>query len=329
MTLFAMTQTMNDTPPPANDAEKIYPGGEKRFGAGRPPAKVEMTAGQIDQAAVQMLRNGLSPQMSKVIDALANGGAMTASQLKRVSGLSHLTFDTKYQAASILDRVRMHDLTPERLIAAGVTGDKGGAAVYTLGAVGMRIAERRRGDHKPVPNAYTHFNGTRILHDLIVNEIVLRLTAKAGERGWQLEWIDRARATVCDERGVAILEPDALLLLKRPGFERMYALEYHNEDRGHRAALKVEKYQAAYLSGRWKQAWDTEVMPPVLSVFLHELIGANYVSAVERQAKTGLKVKFIGKPWGANDDIEQGWVDCKTLQTALPLRVPQPAKAEE
>ncbi|GEM_PF-842513 len=289
-----------------------------------------VTTNQAEQVAFQKLRSGLSEQQIAMIDNLGQGGVMTAHQLQAVTGLSYARLKQS-QSELLLDRVRLlPDLHPQRLIDSGLVeaSDKSGAMVYTLGMVGMALAKQRLAPYKPAPSGYIGFNGTRIIHDLMVNEIVLRMGKRAAELGWQLQWIHKQRASVFDEKGNAMIEPDALLLLRHPAtqIERMLALEYHNEDRGARAKMKVDKYHQTFLSNRWNEGWDTKTMPAVAAVFRNDFVGQDYFACVkEATTKNGLKVRFIGKSLSdmLSLNADEGWVDFATRKTSYPLKLPE------
>ncbi len=297
-----------------------------RVNTGRGPARKHRTSADIEREAIAQLKSLSTAQMI-LIDALASGGVLTAGQLRRLSGLRLSTLRTNLQAATIVDPVRLPDLSPERVVEMGLAESAKEAAVFTLGELGLRIAELRHAPHKPVQGGYVGCNGARIIHDLCVNEIVLSLSQRAVEAGWQAEWIDKNRAAVGDEKGTPILEPDAVLLLRFGGTERMFAIEYHNEDRGNRAKMKIGKYMAAFRAGRWRETWETEAFPVLTAVFRHAFVGNQYVEAVKK-AGAELKFRVVGKTWtDFRASPAANWIAFKKMTYFFPLKLPSSGAA--
>lgn len=77
------------------------------------------------------------------------------------------------------------------------------------------------------------------MHDVILNEIVLRVMTYAESQGWEAQWWGTHTAGSMDSEKQEVLEPDALLVLKREGQEQAFCVEYHhNEDKVTRAERK-------------------------------------------------------------------------------------------
>lgn len=256
-----------------------------RFKPGRPPANSRKTTDdfapnnphQAKAEARRILSAGLSPQAWRSIDLLATGGVLSAERLGSF-GTSERTLQ-RLAKAWVLERlVRDGDEVRRSLEGFGLES-KQRPNLYTLGPVGIEIATGRH--DVPPPSGYQGYSLSRVLHDVITNEIVLRLAEAIGA-GWTVEWLGKYEGTLTDKaQKQVLLEPDALIRFRKDGEERALLLEYHNEDKRSRAALKVEKYEAAFNEGNWRERWEVETFPPVLAVFHQPIVGVGYKSAVE------------------------------------------------
>jgi hypothetical protein len=160
-----------------------------------------------------------------------------------------------------------------------------------LGPVGVEIASTRHNCAPPV--GYQHYTLTRVMHDVICNEVVLRLADYWGGQGWEVEWLGKYEATLNPKDGSAsLLEPDAFLRIQRDGVEQAFVLEYHNERKSIRAAQKVKAYETAYSEGNWKDKWQVESFPPVLVVFWQVIVGEGYLEALQGK---NLNCGFYGR----------------------------------
>ncbi len=160
-----------------------------------------------------------------------------------------------------------------------VVGSGRSMILYTLGPVGIEISKERHGVSPPT--GYLSYPLERTSHDLVMNEIVLQIAGQAMENGWRTVWVSKYEATLYNEDGAAILEPDAMLRLTKDGDELVYLFEFHNEDKSTRAHSKVRKYEtAASLENLWAQAWEVEEFPPLVAVFRKPIVGTGYNEAV-------------------------------------------------
>jgi len=268
--------------------------------AGRRPFKrPEITPQQARKEAERLLRGYLlPPKADRVIEALSTGGVLTSGQLHRIADVSLRTLQ-RYAQRYWLDRIPV--LTNE-LLELGIDNDPRNVWLYTLGPVGFEIA-RLRLEHTHIPTGYTGYGTHRIIHDVLVNEVVLRLSELASPRGYELLWVNKYGATVRDEHGRPALEPDALLAFRRDGEYRRFLVELHNEDNAVRAEKKVRRYEQVYRDGRWRDVWECEDMPAVLAVFTHRIVGKGYRRAVEKAKAMGLRCTFLGKAW---EDVVSG-----------------------
>jgi hypothetical protein len=250
---------------------------------GRSPELFLLTPQQARGQAQALAEKGLPPSLKKSVDFLTVGGAMTAAQL----GLSPRTL-RRHAHLRVIDRLPHNaPVVVETFLQYGVdneivTTDIENYQLFTLGPVGIEYVKMQGG--KPM-QGYTGYSLDRILHDVIVNEIVLRIAADAMSYGWTPVWVSEREAALY-QGDQQILKPDALLRLKRGEEEHLYLIEYHNEDKSTRAAKKVQIYERAHQSRIWQEAWGISQFPPVLAAFRQGVVGHGYVEglqALERQ----------------------------------------------
>ena len=273
----------------------------KRKTRGKQPKRPEITPHQAKQEAVRLLsEHRLSTMADQVIKALATGGVLTSDQLHRIADVSLRSLQ-RYQRRYLLNRL---PILADELTALGLADEPAALRLYTLGPVGLEIARLR---HKHVPTGYIGYGTHFIIHDVLTNEVVLRLADLAAARGYELLWSSKYEATVHDERGKPVLEPDALVVFTRGEERRHFTIEFHNEDHGLRARQKVDRYERVYRDGRWRDEWETDEMPRVLVVFTHKVVGrgssrkrgsqGGYQNAVALARSRGSRCVFLGKPW--------------------------------
>jgi len=180
--------------------------------------------------------------------------------------------------------------------------------VYTLGPVGAALAQEMFG---VVPaSGYLGAPLERLMHDIAVNEVVLRISESALAAGWKPLWSSKYEGTLWKDK-LAILEPDAFVRFKKDGQEQAYLIEYHNEDKRTRAAGKVRKYEAAFQSRMWEEQWEVETFPPVLAVYREGIVGKGYNDEV---ATTPGKVQFFGRSLEGFFQDENSWYDFRKKQ---------------
>lgn len=236
-----------------------------------------MTPQQIQTEAVAVMEKGLSSNAWHALDLLFAGGIMTVGQL----GVNPRTL-RRYAAKRVVDRYSFSpNFVIQRLGEYGLVVENG--QLYTLGPVGAKIAEMRHG--VTPPSGYLAYNLERVLHDVIVNEIVLRVAKQGSEQGWELIWASKYEGTLF--RDVPILEPDAFIRLEREGEEYPFLIEYHNEDKRTRAIKKIRQYERAWESDLWQEAWEVEKFPPLLAVFQKTIVHEGYKDGVHEAAPLG------------------------------------------
>ncbi|MFQ5923096.1 MAG: replication-relaxation family protein [Anaerolineales bacterium] len=233
----------------------------------------------------------LSPLAEQVIEVLAVAGVLTSGQLERICRVRPRTL-RKYHGLYYLDRLPL--LTRE-LMERGLSDKPAEVRLYKLGPVGEHIA--RKLIESATPTGYTGYGTRRIMHDVLANEVAVRLSEFAMSQGYEPIWRSKYAATVHDERGAPALEPDAMLTLKKDGEALHFFIEFHNEDHGRRAQLKVDRYEQVYRDGWWKRELLLAELPVVLAVFSHRIAGRGYQETVNRARRLGLRCTYLGRSW--------------------------------
>ena len=230
-----------------------------------------LTPQQIHNEAMAVMEQGLSSIAWRALDLLFAGGIMTVDQL----GLTPRTL-RRYASKRIVDR---YAFSPKFVIQK--LGEYGlqvaDGQLYTLGPVGAEIARMRHG--VTPPSGYLAFTLERVLHDVIVNEIVQRIANEAETHGWKTIWASKYEATIFKEgQEIQLLEPDAFIRVERGEQEYPFLIEYHNEDKRTRATQKVYRYESAYDSDLWQETWEVtdDAFPPLLAVFRNKIVNEGY-----------------------------------------------------
>ncbi len=248
-----------------------------------------MTPAQARMEASRLAAGGLSAKTWRILDLLATGGVLPSNHLPELTDRSMRNLC----AMRIFERVaRERDELEEQFARLGVKGME--RYLYMLGPVGMEIAASR---HGVVPiNGYQAFTTAHVLRDVMANEVVFRLGELLASRGWAVEWVGRAECRLVDNKGAALLKPDALIRIRKDGpggGGATFLLQYHNEDWSTHGALMVERYERAFSDANWQECWEVESFPPVLVVFERPIVGAGYQSATKSNRK--LHCTYYGK----------------------------------
>ncbi|MFZ5885599.1 MAG: replication-relaxation family protein [Chloroflexota bacterium] len=245
--------------------------------------------------------------MKRVLDWLAMGGVLSARQL----GVN-LRSMADYVAMRLVSRVSVApSLTSSLSDVFQITDgrEKAHQRLFCLGVNGEQIVQHRF-PFAPL-TGYQSYTDLRILHDLILNEIVFRLAEAARQAGWRTFWAGTNAAEI-RAGSEQLIEPDALLILERGEERKAFAIEYHNEeDKRQRAFDKVRRYERARQKTElWTSAWQVETFPPVLAVFRDNAVGLGYRDAVRELNAQGT---YYGKSLeGIAKGVLQEWLNVRT-----------------
>jgi acyl-coenzyme A thioesterase PaaI-like protein len=249
-------------------------------------ATTPMTPQQARVEAQNLLRGGLSQAALDTLDLLSVAGVLPIHRLL-VRGRTL----RKYRQRQLLDRLPFTTKQLQETFAEYGLQAPDALTLYTLGPVGIEIVRERHGVQPPT--GYLAYTIERVMHDVVVNEIVLTIADQAMQNGWQSALASKYEATLYSaDRSMALLEPDGMLRIQRGEEEHVYLFEYHNEDKATRARSKVARYQAAFDSGLWRDQWEVETFPLVLAVFRRPVIGNGYAEAL---AEIKAQVQFYGR----------------------------------
>jgi hypothetical protein len=268
-------------------------------------------------AARNLLQQGLSKTAEHTLGLLLAAGVLPQYRLP-VSGRALRS----YHKQRLLDRLaHTSSEVRETLVSYGlpVPDDAERCLLYTLGPVGIELVKEMH--HIPPAGGYLGAPLERVVHDLAVNEIVLRLSEIAMSAGWTPVWSSKYEANLC-KGDAAILEPDAFLRFTKDGREFAVLIEYHNEDKRTRAAGKVRKYEAAAQSELWDERWEVETFPPVLTVYRNKIVAQGYNDEIK--ANPG-KVAFYGRSLEGFFEDPLAWYGYKSGKKEYPF----PWKKEE
>ena len=247
--------------------------------AGRVDPKPPISIMQARSEAQALLAGGnYSELLFRLVDYLYVGGVMSTAQI----GVTPRTM-RKYAQLRVVDRLQFtSSVVSERLIQLGlVEAPDPSHLLYALGPVGIEIAKMRH--TAPPASGFLAFPLERLLHDVIMNEIVLRISSLATRHGWQATWASKYEATLVN-KDHQILEPDAMLRLEKDDQEHLYLFEYHNEGKSTRALGKVRRYEAAHHSRVWRETWQTDEFPKVLAVFRKQIVARGYQEGIDERA---------------------------------------------
>ncbi|MCP4426618.1 MAG: hypothetical protein GY803_19160 [Chloroflexi bacterium] len=252
----------------------------------------EMTP-QAAKTEAQRLLPFVTPHLWEVIDILAQAGVLSVEQLSFI--VSYKTLSRDYAPQRIVDRLPYtHTELKAAFTAHGFAYTAKKTNLYALGPVGVELALLRPDNIQPV-TGFMAYTLTRVMHDVCLNESMLRLSDFAIEHGWDPYWDGPNQAALYSADGSRqLLAPDAKLTVKRGAETRHFLVEYHNEDHRTRAERKIDKYinVGEINAACWQEAWDTDTFPPVLAVFAKRIVGEGYRDKLKGR---NAPVYFYGK----------------------------------
>lgn len=263
--------------------------------AGRRVTHPTLTAHQIKLEADKLLLQGLSPQAEQTLQYLAVGGLMSASQLERL-GVKLRTLQ-KYAQKQLLARLPRPSTEMVKMF--GQWGlpcepeNPQNTLLYLLGSVGLEIAERKNLDPE---EGFLAFSEERLMHQVVLNEIRIRLSLFALEQGWQVTWADRGQARLMAEDETVLLEPAAMLFFEKGADKRAFLVDYLTNSSPIYLERLVSTYEKARRSERWQAHWGVEYFPPLLMGLGNHPVGQAFLDAIRNYAsgKCPFYVKLLG-----------------------------------
>ncbi len=245
-----------------------------------------------------------------MIELLAQSGVLSTEQLGFLVASS--TLARKYAPKRIVDKLPFTRSEIESAFQSLGLQHSDETRFYVLGPVGAELATMRPG--KTPVTGHLAYTLTRVMHDVVLNGIVLHIYRFADQGGWRVDWSGTNEGALYNaDFSHKILEPDALVTLHRDDEEPLrFCVEYHNEDHRTRAERKVDKYEAVRANNEklWQAQWETDTFPRVLAVFAKRIVGEGYRDKIK---ETPVGVQFYGKLLeGVLDDNLEEWANFTT-----------------
>lgn len=262
---------------------------------GRVPRRDALTGPRAAQLAQELTGNEqLSPGAWRILEALREGVVLTDDQLYRIYRPSSGKYSAFKRAILRYYHLHLVDIGPTvlalREFGLPITPEAK-LKTYGLGAVGIQVMALKWGS-KIEPGLPPL---ELMTHDLLVNEIILRLGDYQHAQGNRLTWTGRRGARLMDG-DIAVVEPDALIRVERQdGSCQVAIIEYHNEDNGRRGAEKVARYEDVQRRPElWREQWQVEAFPTVMVVYRHHATLEGYRRAIA-ESRRSLRTTFVAK----------------------------------
>jgi hypothetical protein len=312
------------------------PSSSPLYSRGRPIKRPPMTEKAAKKEAARLMaEKPPSPELHRIVLALANGGVLTEAQIMEHCQVKDRVICT-YVQRHFLNKVPLREDVRTRLT--NVFGkSRHVVKVCTLGVLGRAIAPYLTDAH--IPSGYIDVKVDRVTHDVFCNEVALRLIRAAERRGFAVKWRNKYSCTVKEAKKVGydrhnkqdiyewvpILEPDALLELRKDGYLWPFLIEYHNEDYKARAETKVDLYERICEKQKWEwsRAWGFDWFPTVLCVFTHRAPGYGYLAAMLKRQGAGAQANQPEIHWHGKrlaqllrqEDPFANWIDLISRQS--------------
>ncbi len=292
----------------------MYDPNEKTSTLGRLSSPSKITPYEAKQEALLLLRRGrLKPgtKLAKVMALLATGGVFLEEHLIELTSAKKRTLQ-RYRQKGYLDLLP----TPPKL--EKLIKD---ARVYALGPIGLALGELQ---HEVVPTGYLSTTTDRVTHDVLCNLVYYHLYKTGQTKGFTAILKGKYEVRIHNRKGMAMLEPDACIILRGKDYERHFLVEYHNENFSGRAAEKIQKYEYVYKDCDWKAQWEVKRFPPILIVTTHSPVAHGYKKDIEeRQVGRGVRCRYLIKPLRTLLEQSQSplfWLDLDKNKTINILR---------
>jgi hypothetical protein len=257
-----------------------------------PSVSEAMTPQRARAEAERILSRNLSPSLWQAIDRLTLGGVLSSQQICAPPVTARTL--RNYAQAYLITRIPYRTAELQAAFEGYGLPFEAETSLYVLGPVGLEIAKQRH----PIPPITGHlaYPLARVMHDVIVNEIILQLSDYAEACGWEALWWSEYEAALRKEAR-ELLKPDGLLQLVKGEQQRHFLIEYHNEDHRTRAERKVMRYETIQRDrALWQDQWETDAFPLVLAVFHKKIVAAGYQEMLREQRAAGI---YYGKTLSA------------------------------
>ncbi len=263
--------------------------------AGRRVTHPTLTAHQIKLEADKLLLQGLSPHAEQTLQYLAVGGLMSASQLERL-GVKLRTLQ-KYAQKQLLARLPRPSTEMVKMFEQwGLPIEQENpqsTLLYLLGPIGLEIAGRKNLDPEEGFLAYPE---ERLMHQVVLNEIRIRLSVYGLEQGWQVAWADRGQARLMAEDETVLLEPAAMLTFEKGSEKHTFLVDYLTNPSPVYLERLISSYEKAQRTGQWREQWAGENFPSLLMGLGNHTVGQAFLDAIRNYAsgKCTFYVKLLG-----------------------------------
>lgn len=292
------------------------------------PKKEETTTGRITrvstitpyeakQEALLMVRSGRykpGTKLDKVINLLKTGGVFLEEQVIELTGAKKRTLQN-YRKRGYIDLLPV----PLKL---GSLIDR--PRVYALGPIGLALAELQ---DELIPKGYLKTSHDRVTHDVLCNLVYYKLYLASKEHELTAILHSKYEATIHNKKGQPILEPDAMIVLRHEitEEEKVFLVEYHNENHSSRAAKKIRKYEHVYREGYWRSQWHVDRFPPILIATTHRAPATGYDEEIKKHMRgAGVKCTYLLKSLKQLLDDTQSplvWLDLEKNKTINILKI--------
>ncbi len=283
-------------------------------GIGRPASVPKISTYEAKQEALLMIRRGLVKPSSKVYQTcglLGTAGVLAQEHLLELGNISERTLK-RYRQKGILDLVpapaKIYDLL-------------GAERVWALGPIGIQLSKIQL---ELVPTGYLESEIDNISHDVLCNYVYVKIQRAATQMGYTAILKSRYEASIKDFRNTQILQPDAMIILrhKKTREDKVFVVEYHNENYSSRAAEKIKKYEHVYQEGYWRNQWHSGSFPPILIATTHLAPATGYEREIKKHLRgAGLKCTYLVKSLRTLLDDSQSPLEWVDLEKKRPIHL--------
>lgn len=281
---------------------------------GRPGGVPKISAYEAKQEALLMIRRGLvkpSSKLYQICGLLGTAGVLTQENLLELGSVSERTL-RRYRQKGILDLVpapkKINDLL-------------GAGRVWALGPIGIQLSKIQL---ELVPTGYLESQIDNISHDVLCNYVYVKIYRAARSLGYTAILKGKYEASIKDFRNTQILQPDAMIILRNrvTQEDKVFVVEYHNENYSSRAAEKIKKYEHVYREGYWRSQWHLDRFPTILVATTHQAPAIGYENEIKEYMQgAGVKCTYLVKSLKKLLDDTQSPLDWFYLEKNKPINL--------